>query len=301
MKTNDENVKHKIITLDSISKVSIFLNDLVVNQKRKVLLVSDLDNTIIRPISTIGSDVWFWYSQQNEHVDDVIDKLSMLYAILQFQSVETKETDRFVETIDELSSASIKTNTITPIKYFCLTARNVKFHGYTIMHLHKTNYDKVLIRPNMLEFNKNMYIMMKENSNIPIVRYIDNICFTSGEDKGTILSNILKEYSEHNKTNDEFDLLLFIDDSKTNIDSVHSKLSNTLISNDLQSVCIHYTYMEKQKNEYSMIQHADNTKKMDKLIKIKKEINNKPKYDAHKLRYNLFILFLLILLINIFG
>lgn len=300
METIDKNLQNTIITFDSISKITHFLKDQVLNQRRKILLVCDLDNTIIRPVSSIGSDVWYWYSQRNEHIDDVMDKLSMLYAILQFQGVEKDETDKFVETINELSDNSIKTNTVTPLKYFCLTARSVKFHAYTIMHLHETNYDKVLIRPNILEFNKNMYIMTKENSNIPLVRYIDNICFTSGEDKGSVLVNILKE-SEHNKTNDEFDLLLFIDDSKTNIDNVHSKL----VSNEFQSICIHYTYMEKQKNEYSMIQHMDNTKKIDKLIKIKKEINNKIKYDAYKFRYNLLyklvILFLFICLISIFG
>lgn len=276
---------HEILIMTEICELTKLLVKFVNIEKKRVLLVSDIDDTLIRPVVNIGSDAWFRYSLKNEDIADVINKLSIIYAVIQFQGVEN-DTDILIDTIKDLSDPLKYQNSL---KYMCLTARNVRFHSYTTMHLHRMRYDKVLVRRNMLELSDNsaMYLMGadKGNENVPLVRYIDNICSTSGENKGEVLVEILSKYFDKQsqlkeeleeelkeELKEEFDLIIFIDDLKENIDKVHNQLK-TFTKKNFSSMCIHYTYMEEHKNNYSIHHFTDDTTKMDHLIKLKHYIN----------------------------
>jgi len=265
--TNDNKSHHKIIEIGHIADFIKMLREQV-SQNKKVLLVSDIDDTLIRPVVNFGSDSWYSYSLKNEESDHVINKLSMIYALLNFQGVE-KDTKQLIATIKELSESK---NHLNPIKYFCLTSRNVKFHSHTVMHLHRIGYDKTFIRRNMLNISDHMYLM--NNDNVPIVRYVDNICFTSGENKGIVLVEILRRYFEtHTSLNDKFDVIIFLDDSIKNISNVNEQLSK-YSSTSFNSVCVHYTYMEEHKNKYSIHHFINDTNKMNKLIELRSYIND---------------------------
>src|SRR5438128_514082 len=110
----------------NINNIAIFTEMLIslVAQRKKVLLVCDIDDTLITPVVDLGSDAWFRYSLKHEKIDAVVDKLSMIYGIVEFRGVET-DTDRLIETIKELSDAY-------PMKYISLTARDVLFHSFTL-------------------------------------------------------------------------------------------------------------------------------------------------------------------------
>jgi hypothetical protein len=260
---------HITPTIKKIDEFIKMLTHYVVNAKKRILLVCDIDDTLIRPVVNIGSEAWFNYSLKNENIDDVINKLSMIYAVLSFQGVE-KNTDVLIDTIKDLSDPLKYTNNI---KYMCLTARNVRFHSYTVMHLHKTRYDKILVRRNMLDLSDTMYLMGadKGNENVPYVRYIDNICSTSGENKGEVMKEILNRYFD-TQPDENIDIVIFIDDSKCNIEKVHKHLKN-YVKQKVSSICVHYTYMEDHKNNYSIHQFADDTTKMNQLINFKNYIN----------------------------
>lgn len=262
-------ISHLTLTVKEIDEFTKLLIHLVKDKKKRILLVSDIDDTLIRPVVNIGSESWFNYSLKNEDIDDVINKLSMVYAVLSFQGVE-KNTDVLIDTIKNLSDPLKYENSM---KYMCLTARNVRFHSYTTMHLHRTRYDKILVRRNMLDLSDTMYLMGadKGNENVPRVRYIDNICSTSGENKGEVLVEILNRYFDTHL--EDFDLVIFIDDSKSNTEKVHNHLRN-YTKRKISSISVHYTYMEEHKSNYSIHQFTDDTTKMNQIIKLKQYINS---------------------------
>lgn len=262
---------HVTLTVKEINEFIKLLTHLVTSEKKRVLLVCDIDDTLIRPVVNIGSEAWFNYSLKNEDIDDVINKLSMVYAVLSFQGVE-KNTDVLIDTIKNLSDPLKCPNSM---KYMCLTARNVRFHSYTTMHLHRTRYDKILVRRNMLDLPDTMYLMGsdKGNENVPLVRYIDNICSASGENKGEVLVEILNRYFDKHP-HEEFDYIIFIDDSINNIDKVHCHLKK-YIKRKISSICVHYTYMEEHKSNYSIHHFTDDNTKMNQPTR-------KPKHKCIK-------------------
>jgi hypothetical protein len=271
---------HQSIQIKNISSFTSMLKNLIVDQQKKVLLVCDIDDTLIRPIVDIGSEAWFSYSIKHEHIDDVIDKLAIVYGILKFQSVE-KDTDDLITLIKELSDPiGSDPNDNPQLKYLCLTSRNVRFHSHTLMHMHQTNYDKIFVRRNMLEIDDSMYILEHSSNpygkpSIPLIRYADNICFTSGNDKGIAMDQILTKYFKNNEADKLFDVVVFIDDSKYNIDCVHDSLMNISKKYPINSICAHYTFMQEHKNNYSINHFIDDSNKINKLNEIKDQINTK--------------------------
>lgn len=277
----EHGARNQSIQIKNISSFTSVLRNLVIDQQKKVLLVCDIDDTLIRPIVNIGSEAWFTYSLKHDHIDNVIDKLAIIYGVLKFQSVEN-DTNDLIALIRELSDPSMNVN--PQLKYLCLTSRNVRFHSHTTMHLHQTNYDKMFVRRNMLDIDDNMYMLEHSTyphgkPNVPLVRYTDNICFTSSTDKGIVINEILERYFRKNK-NELFDTVVFIDDSKYNIDSVHNSLINISKKYPISSICVHYTFMQEHKNNYSINHFIDDSNKIEKLIQMKDHINTKKVFES---------------------
>jgi hypothetical protein len=146
--------QHNIIDLGSIDHISNIVKNLAVNQKKRILLVCDIDDTLIRPSVNLGTDPWFYHSLKDDHIINVKKKLNLLYALLDFNGVE-KATDDFVKLIENLSDSDKYDN---PLMYMCLTARCVSFHSYTSTHLNDSGYGRAFVRPNMLLMNDPLYI-----------------------------------------------------------------------------------------------------------------------------------------------
>jgi hypothetical protein len=243
--------KHTIVSIDKIDKIREFIEDIVKNKKLKVLLVCDIDDTLIRPKPNvnIGTDPWFNISIRNEDVDVVRKKLSMIYAILNFYGVE-EDTDKFVDSL-YMMQKDIENN----LKYICLTSRHVPFHSYTIMHLKDAGYEKVFVKQNALDIDDHLYMYAEDDTTTPSIRYLDNICCVSGTDKGYILAEMIKKHHNFNKaSNSLFDIIVFIDDSINNVTKVNRTMKTFVYHeylSTLTSVCIHYTHMEKHKNDYN--------------------------------------------------
>jgi hypothetical protein len=263
----------KIIETDSINHVTQLINNLSIQGKR-VLLICDIDDTLIRPMVNIGSDKWFRYAVKNEDITVVREKLGLLYSLLKFCPVE-KDTDNFVKQIALLADSGY-------LKFICLTSRHALFHSYTIMHLRDVGYDKVFIRPNVLNVENNLYLKTIINNTLPYVRYIDNVCSCTGSNKGEVLVDIINRAYLQKNTNInikiDFDMIIFIDDSDINIKNVHTSLQSFLINNDIlnniECILVHYRYMEKYKQIYSMHDFISDCRKIDLLIEFVKYIND---------------------------
>lgn len=260
---------HVVKEISKIAEVTDMLKKLVVDEKKKVLLICDIDDTLMRPDVTLGSDTWFSYSlKRAENIHHLVKKLALIYALLEFKAVESG-TDEFVQTIDKLHKEN-------DMKYICLTSRNVLFTSYTTIHFKDADYDSVMVRPNLLDIRDPTYIECENPGKKGFtVRYLDNICSVSGRDKGIVTTEIVSRYYENH--NDKFDMIIFIDDSISNIEKVNRSLSdpkNNTIYQGTDSICIHYTYMEEHKSKYSINDFIDDTEKIEKLLEFKKYVNS---------------------------
>lgn len=275
-----ENV-HSILKLGSITQFGDIIKKLVVNSKKRVLLVCDIDGTLINPQVTIGTDPWFINSLNDDNINNVRKKLGLIYSLLDFKGVEDKNTDEFVDLIQKLSTSHIIFNHV-PLTYICMTARNTTLYSHTVIHFNDSGskYVKTFIRPNMLHINDALCIITDHMDHadytdntyheLPHVRYIDNICFCSGTNKGDVLIELLNRYYDE-FPDDKFDVIIFIDDSITNVSNVHNKLKNYL--DDASSICVHYNYLEEHHNSYTIHDFMDDTKKLNELLEFKQYIN----------------------------
>jgi hypothetical protein len=258
---------HVKIEMKNILLLTNLLTRLVLNDGQNVLLVCDIDDTLIKPTVTLGSSSWYKFLLQTEHECDynsMINKMDLIYPLLDFCGVE-KETDDFVSTIYRLSKLNSGS-----LKYICLTARNIRYHSQTLIHFESAKYDNVLIRPNMLDVGE--YI-----DPFPLCRYIDNICFTSGNKKGDVLTNILDKYYKKEKT---FDIIIYIDDSINDINSVYENITKNgghKLYKNTDTYCIHYTNINESVNKYSYADYEIDRKKTEDAYKFRKYINSKSK------------------------
>src|SRR5579872_4609299 len=90
---------HSIIELGSIEEFGDIVKKLVVNSQKRVLLICDIDGTLISPCVTIGTDPWFINSLNDDNINNVRKKLGLIYSLLEFKGVERKMTDEFVDLI----------------------------------------------------------------------------------------------------------------------------------------------------------------------------------------------------------
>jgi len=226
---------HTIIETDSIKHAGNLIEDLVSSGKR-VLLILDVDEVLVRPAINVRTDPWFTKCLvRGDDLSDTQQKLYLSYAMLHFTGVE-HDTDDFVKMISTLSTSN-------NLSYMCLTSRHAMCHSYTTQHLKDANYHNVFIRPNMLKLTDPLSItnVMSTSFNTPCVRYVDNICSCTAENKGVVTDSILT------RCNDTFDVVVFIDDSLSNINKVHDKLKMRMCNES--SLCVHYTYMKSYSDE----------------------------------------------------
>lgn len=252
-------------SIHQITELIELINGYLSN-KQKILIVLDIDDTIIRPTSTLGSDTWFRKCMQDKphDIDSLIDKMYYVYSMLDFKLVEPN-TQRLVDILGN-----------DQIDYFCLTARNTLFTSHTVKHLTEAGVKDGFVRNNLLNVSDYLDIKLKDTVTDNMVssygiRYLDNLCHSSGNHKGEIITHIL---NDHYKSKDSgYDIVIFVDDSDRNVDKVYdSFLKEECFKNSL-NYSIHYLFMEEHKNKYSVWEYINDSKKLDDLLEMKQIIN----------------------------
>lgn len=247
---------------------------------KKILLVCDIDDTLIRPkigskndnVIGLGSDTWFSLLLKNDknfelNIVELLRQLDMVYSMLDYCYVEPMNTNDVVSYINTLSeSKDLNFN------YLLMTSRSPNYAQHTVRHLKSVGSDTVFVRKNMLDVENCLYMERDEKKNQVSVRYIDNICFTSGGNKGKILNDMLiQDYV----SNENYDVIIYIDDIARHVDSMHDNFINTSIYQNTNTYCLHYQYLETHKKQYTMDHFASDCKKLEKLIALKNYLNEK--------------------------
>lgn len=178
---------------------------------RKLLVVFDIDNTILSSTKYLGSDAWAtWKSAQIKKYDpsrfgDFLDWLGIL-----FQLSPMKLTERNTPYI-------IKQLQKKGVAVMALTSRSTPFRAPTLRELKKQGVDLSLTAPGKPiggEFTPKSF---KRN-----LSYSEGVMMVSGQHKGQALTYLLRKFYGKNIP---FSQILFIDDHAKNTNRVFETFS----------------------------------------------------------------------------
>jgi hypothetical protein len=203
--THAPHVYHDTLSFSAVAAEVDRLNALYSPQQ--VLLVLDIDNTVLTSEVDLGGDVWYQWQREKlpvkptdeQKVECLFeDAIGLLYELSPMRIVESG----LPELIKGWQSSG---NTV-----FALTSRSPKYRAATERELHRNGVDFAVAA------------LKPVNKEVPVYAgtldrpfsYIRGIMMTTGMDKGEMLKYILK------RSHRDFKAVVFVDDSKKNIDNM---------------------------------------------------------------------------------
>ncbi|MCH2058643.1 MAG: DUF2608 domain-containing protein [Thalassotalea sp.] len=195
-----------------------------------VLIVLDIDNTILTSSVDLGGDIWYQWQRGKLDIKPSLeqkvsclfeDSIGLLYELTPMYLTE--------ENLPNIISSWQQTNTL-----FALTSRAPKYRPATERELDNKGIDlaKAAIAP--VGQKAPLYREMLERE----MSYMEGIMMTSGMNKGEMLDYLLS------KTGRKFDAFVFVDDSEKNIVDLYNnyKSQNTIDRN-----IVHYINIEAKR------------------------------------------------------
>ncbi len=229
----------------------------------EILLVFDIDNTLLSSSTDLGSDVWYqWQAGQfkelmptpEQKVDCFYqDAIGLLYALGPMQVTEAN-----VPTL--INQWQQRGYTL-----MALTSRSPKTRGATERELARAGIDlsKTALAPQGSPTPTYRYIAtgkgksktaVDKTVNRREISYMKGIMMTSGMHKGSMLDHILEKTDRH------FDAIVFVDDTYTNIERVQESFQRR---REVDVTAVHYTRIEHQRKEvYGAVLTREQTEKM---------------------------------------
>lgn len=211
-----------------------------------ILVVFDFDNTLMAMNQDLGSDQWYnWQSGLLGKVKPQFavaktkeELFEVSYKLMALSKMHAVELDT-VKVVQEIQKSKVKS--------IILTSRGPYFRNDTELELQRIglNFKDSAIGPS------NGYAGVFKPVGLEGARdisYMDGIIMGSGQNKGQILKLIL------DKTNSQFKVIIFIDDSLKNIQNMENQSFK-----DTQLYTFYYTYEESKVKKFE--------KNKDKAIK----------------------------------
>lgn len=193
-----------------------------------VLVVVDIDNTLLTSDTDLGSDIWYQWQRNKLAVKPTPsqqvaclfeDAIGLLYELAPMQLTEAS-----VPTLIEQWQQQ-------GVVVFGLTSRSPKYRAATERELLSNGID---LTGNPLTPHGNSGFIFREMHNRE-VSYMQGIMMTTGLNKGEMLSLMLA------KTGAEFKAIIFVDDSQKNITDLTEHFS---ASAPADMTVFHYTRIE---------------------------------------------------------
>jgi len=244
-------------SLKDTAVVDYAIIDQTIHQKvnlygaEQVLVVMDIDNTILTGDTDLGSDIW--YQWQNKELDLLPADSQLL--------VKDCLYDEAIGLLYELGTTSLTDSRLPDyinawqsggITLFALTSRSPAYRAATERELHRN--DIFLERSELKTIDGEELILdYKLERNLS---YYHGIMMTTGMNKGNMLAHIL------GRSGRSFKAIIFIDDTRKNIDAVKNRYTRT---EDLDITLFHYTKIltERLKNNNNVVLTPKQAEKMD--------------------------------------
>jgi hypothetical protein len=234
-----------------ISTFNTVISDVVrINEKygpANVLIVLDIDNTLLTSSVDIGGDIWYQWQRGNLEVKpSEAQKVKCLFEDsigLLYELGTMNLTEEMLPTV--LSDWQSAGNTL-----MALTSRAPKYRAATERELHNKGFDFNITALAPVGKKTPVYREMADRE----LSYMNGIMMTSGMNKGEMLSYLLE------KTNRNFAAIVFVDDSKKNIDNVYNKYVGR---KDIDVKLYHYLKVERDREaKYGSILTEEKAEKM---------------------------------------
>lgn len=194
----------------------------------QVLIVLDIDNTILTSDTDLGSDIWYrWQSGELETKPDSDQILSKdcLYneAIALLYKLNT------MSLTDSLLPDYINAWQNKGITVIALTSRSPNCRAATERELERNGIDLSKTELKTIEGNR---LNLDYSFNNREMSYSNGIFMVSGMNKGDMLEHII------GRTGNSFKSIVFVDDTRKNIDAVKNKYSSHV---NVDAVLFYYT------------------------------------------------------------
>ena len=198
-----------------------------------VLIVVDIDNTLLTSVSDLGGDIWYQWQRDllaikprpEQKVKCLFeDSIALLYEL---SPMQLTESDLPVQ-IQQWQNQGIS--------LFALTSRSPNSRSATMRELARAKLDlnvTALSVPGQDTLLLHEYLPRE-------MTYMQGVMMTSGMNKGEMLRYIL------DKTQRRFSAILFVDDSQKNVDNLYAEFKE---SSDLDMTIFHYTKVEHDRLE----------------------------------------------------
>jgi len=215
------NLSAKIIETKNFHEIEHYL-------KPDTLLILDIDDTLLIPAQTLGTDVWFRYRLgQHQEVEKDFSK-ALNRAISEWEAIRHITKVKIVEDgTDEIIKRLQQKN----ITIMGLTTQGLELATCTVDQLHSLNIDLSKAAPtqNHHYFTSRFGIL-----------YRHGILFTSGIQKGVALFNLLDQIDFKPKH------IVFINDKDTNIREVE------IIAEEkgIDFIGLRYSYCDERINSF---------------------------------------------------
>lgn len=220
----------------------------------QVLVVMDIDNTLLTADTDLGSDIWFMW--QNGEIDGITPTPEQKLT----RDCVYKEA---IGLLYELGTMSL-TDSLLPnyinqwqndgVTVFALTSRSPKYRAATERELQR---NQIFLDSSELRTIDGAELSFSYNYQKRDISYSNGIMMTTGLNKGEMLSHIL------GRSGRSFKAIIFTDDTRKNIDSVKTWYSTC---NDMDIVLFHYTkiFTDRRKENNNMLLTPEQAEKMDR-------------------------------------
>jgi len=212
-----------------------------------VLIVMDIDNTILTSTTDLGSDLWYqWQSDKLAVKPTASQKVTCLFedsiGLLYELAPMTLTENNLNQTI---SSWQISGHTV-----IALTSRAPKYRAATEREL--TRNQVKLTASALVPAGRDTFLFREMKGRE--ISYMQGVMMTSGMNKGDMLQTLL------DKTQRQFAAIVFVDDSQKNIDDMYAAYQN-IPNVDMRIV--HYTHIEDEREkQFGQVLTQDQANKM---------------------------------------
>lgn len=230
--------------VQSLGTVESTITKQVNKDSARVLVVFDIDDTLLESNSFIGSDTWYNWQRgrdietveggttsidQNDKYSCLFSKLGVLYEIGVYHATED-------------NAASIVSQLQEKFDVVALTSRSPDYRAGTTRELTRANFE--FYKSHLLPQSHSLSYDLSDGRSTRAVTYEDGIIMSTGLNKGVVLEDILQRLDRTYTT------IFFIDDSKINI----SNMIDTWVEKETLMVTFHYTGVEKKISEQDIRQ-----------------------------------------------
>ena len=217
-------------TFDEIAPVVANLNSQY--GAENVLIVADIDNTLLTSATDLGGDIWYQWQRgklavkptPEQQVSCLFeDTISLLYELAPMNLTEP-QVPALLNNWQEAGNTLLLLTSRAP-KNRAATERELLRHGIDVSQAALTPVD-----------NTNPVYREKLEREMS---YSRGLMMTTGMNKGTMLEWIL------NATERQFDAIVFVDDSHTNIEN----MDNAWQQHNTDMRIFHYTHVEAERKK----------------------------------------------------